>query len=85
MVILLLVVLLLCGETFSGDGNCDDGTSKVHLDSWQASLLSHRARKHGTVAQQLQESSETQQLKNREAVSRLMYSTPQWLMNALLM
>ncbi len=44
------------------------GASKVHLDSCQASLLSHQAKKHGTVAQQLLEISETQWSKNREAI-----------------
>ncbi len=45
------------------------GASKVHLDSCQASLLSHQAKKHGTVAQQLLEISETQRSKNREAIN----------------
>ncbi len=44
------------------------GASKVHLDSCQASLLSHQAKKHGTLAQQLLEISETQRSKNREAI-----------------
>ena len=45
--------------------------SQVHLDSCQAALMSNQTQAHGTVPQQLQQISDGQRRKSREAINAL--------------